>query len=348
VIVIKVLRYFKFIILFPFSLIYGSITFLRNIFFDLGFFKHFIIPVKSIVVGNLTVGGTGKTPHVIYLAKLLSESEKLAVLSRGYGRKSKGYLDVLTQSDPKLVGDEPLLIKKSISSKANVAVCESRKEGILKLMKDFNSNLIILDDAFQHRKVKAGMNILLTEMNRPYFNDYVMPLGRLREFSFGKKRADMLIVTKCNSNVSQSFKNQFIAKSSFSADNVFFSSIKYGDFIFFSKVQSFVPRFIFLVTAIASDLKIIEHLDENFSVKTLKFPDHHSYTIEDIQKIHLKFDTLPKGETLILTTEKDFMKLNTFSEVKDSTIPWAYLPIEVEIDREKDFINKIQNYVGAV
>ena len=331
----------------PLAIIYGLITYLRNLFFDLNLFKSYTIPIKSIVIGNLSVGGTGKTPHVFYISNLLSKQFKTSILSRGYGRKSVGYFDVLEESLASQVGDEPLLLKNRLT-KNDVAVCESRENGVKQLIHKFAPDVIVLDDALQHRKVKAGLNLLLTEFSRPFFNDFVMPMGRLREFTSGKKRADIVVVTKCPENISLIKKEEFISKIGINPALVFFSKIVYAPIQPFSitRIESF--KSILLVSAIADDSKIVEYLSKSFSVKTSKFRDHHTFTKEDITKIHLKFELLPKNNSIILTTEKDFVKLREFDEVINGKYPWFFLPIDIEIDREFEFNQLLINYVGTI
>lgn len=334
-------------ILSPFAFIFGFIAFLRNVAFNLNILKTYVIPTKSIVVGNLAVGGTGKTPHVFYISNLLSKKFKVSILSRGYGRQSKGFKMVFANSLSNQVGDEPLLLKNRLNE-VEVAVCESRKQGIIQLNKQFGSDVIVLDDAFQHRKVRAGLNILLTEFHRPYFNDFPMPVGRLREFRSGKKRADVVIVTKCPDKVSENEKEFFIQKIGLNSDHIFFSKIVYAPIQPFSVIRRQSFKSILLVSAIADDTKIVEYLSDSFSVKTFKFRDHHTFTKEDITKIHLKFELLPLEDAIILTTEKDFVKLREFNEVIDSKYPWCFLPIDIQIDRENEFNQLLINYVGTI
>jgi tetraacyldisaccharide 4'-kinase len=336
------------IILLPFSLLYGLILSIRNFLFDKGVFKSFKIPVKSIVVGNLSVGGTGKTPHVYYISSLLSTIYKTAILSRGYGRKSKGYIEVTENTNSSNVGDESLLLKLRLKNQVDVAVCESREFGVKKIIEDFDSEVIVLDDAFQHRKVTPGMSILLTEFDQPYYDDYPMPMGRLREFKSGKNRANVLVFTKCPDKVDNVLKNKLIVKSGFDASSVFFSRIVYGEFVSFSDNLVQNIKNVLLVTAIANDTKIVKKLSESYNVKTIKFKDHHLFSKEDIQKIHLKFELLPKSYSVIVTTEKDFVKLKEFDEVVNGEYPWCFLPINIEIDRKNEFNQLIKDYVGTI
>jgi tetraacyldisaccharide 4'-kinase len=336
------------IVLAPFAFLYGLITYIRNKLFDLGYFPTFEIPVKAIVVGNLSVGGTGKTPHVFYIAQKMQKIIDTAILSRGYGRKSKGYKDVLEDSISNEVGDEPLLLKKRLGSHVHVAVCENRRVGVIHLIKKFKSKLIVLDDAFQHRKVKAGLNIILTEFNRPFFMDFPMPMGRLREFRTGKARGDVFIVTKCPDDISEIQKEKFVKEIGIDPQNVFFSKITYSSFQTMTKNKVENIKSILLVTAIADDLKIVEYLSSLYSVKTFKFRDHHSFTKEDITKIHLKFELLPHSNSIILTTEKDFVKLVEFDEVINGKYPWFFLPIDIEIENKNEFNQLLMNYVGTI
>lgn len=175
------------LLLFPLSLIYGCIVAIRNFCYDKGWFKSYEIPGKSIVVGNLSMGGTGKSPHTLYLWNLLSQSNDVAILSRGYGRDSKGLIELTEKLHSNEVGDEPLMFKKNIGNRGLVVVSESREKGVKYIRQKQTDAIILLDDAFQHRKVKAGFSILLTDYKRPYFSDFVVPSGTLREFRSGKK-----------------------------------------------------------------------------------------------------------------------------------------------------------------
>ncbi len=336
------------ILLFPIAFLYGAITFFRNKLYDFKIFKSYSVPIKSIVVGNLAVGGTGKTPHVFYISRFLSKQFKVAILSRGYARKTKGYKDVNIDSNAKDVGDEPLLLKQKLGDEITVAVCEERSVGIKKLIQKLKIDVIVLDDAFQHRKINAGLNLILTEFNRPFFNDFPLPMGRLREFHSGKKRADIFIVSKCPDNLSQLQKDKFIHKIGFDRKYIFFSKIIYAPFQSISTLIVQNIKSILLVTAIADDSILVEYLSKSFSVKTFKFRDHHTFSEEDIKKIHLKFDTLPKSNGIILTTEKDFVKLIEFDKVTKGQYPWYFLPIDIEIDRENEFNQLLTNYVGAI
>jgi tetraacyldisaccharide 4'-kinase len=337
------------LLLLPFGFIYGVITAVRNLLFNIKIKEIYEIPVKSICVGNLSVGGTGKTPHVAYIAELLNSNHNIQILSRGYGRKTKGFFLLDDNSTAENVGDEPLFYHKQFKN-ADVAVCESRKNGVENLLKLKENQIIILDDAFQHRAVKAGLNIIITDFNQPYFSDWMLPTGNLREWISGRKRADIVIVSKCKLNLDQETKTLFKQKLKFNPNSIYFSSIKYGELCAFdsNSVLSSVKK-ILLVTGIANPIPLLEHLKEKFNVELLQFPDHHAFSLGDIHKIHKKFDTFASDNKAIVTTEKDFMRLQ--SENYKSVInqkPWFYQKITVELDSELAFKKEINNYARAI
>lgn len=336
-------------LLWPFSFIYGLVTYIRNVCYDLGIFHVFTIPKKSICVGNLSTGGTGKTPHIAFLADYFSNKLETTILSRGYGRKTRGFILLNDNSTVNEVGDEPLFYSTVFSNSVHVAVCENRKKGVEEIQRLFPSNkLILLDDAFQHRAVKAGLNILLTDFNLPFSSDLVLPAGNLREWRIGKKRADLVIVTKCPDSLLESEKKRLVEKLKIEPAKVFFSKIKYGDFKSFGeKREGF--KTILLVTGIANSTPLIDHLEKNFTVEHLNFKDHHVFSKTDILQIHQKFDTFVSDETILLTTEKDFMRLKeNVSDWKLEEYPWYFQPITVEIDNDLHFKKIIDNYVNNI
>jgi tetraacyldisaccharide 4'-kinase len=328
---------------------------LRNYLFDLRMLhsEKFDIPVIS--VGNLSTGGTGKTPHIEYLARLLGDSVHTAILSRGYARKSKGFILASRKSNVKYIGDEPLqFVKKFCNIK--VAVDEKRVRGIKKLIEKFpDTELILLDDAFQHRWVKPGISILLTDYHHPFMNDYVIPSGRLREFRSGAKRADVIIVTKTPKVLSPITRRRLqeeIKPRPF--QQIFFSFITYGCFIPVNEEQDMTIlkklTYILLFTGIANDYPLQEEIRRKcFELTVIKFPDHHQYDMKDLENIKQRFIDLPSRKKIILTTEKDMMRLKNpeFSNfLKD--LPLFYLPIEIDF-HEKDkqgFDKLIKDYVG--
>jgi len=338
------------LILLPFSWIYGFGTFLRNLFYDIGVFHSYTIPKKSICVGNLAIGGTGKSPHVSYLINLLKDKTKISILSRGYGRTTKGFVLADENSKGSEIGDEPRMYFSRFHPDINVIVCEKRIEGVQKINTLFPDNeLIILDDAFQHRAVKAEINIILTDYSSLFSSDFVVPAGNLREWKIGKKRAKWIIVTKCPRTISETEKLSISKKLKFNPSKIFFSSIVYGEIISFTNKP--LPSFknALVVTGISNPIPLTNHLSENYSIQTLKFPDHYNYTIADIERIHQIFDTFASESKVIITTEKDYMR---FSEMISSTnmidYPWHYQSIEVEIDKKDIFNNLVKQYVNTI
>ncbi len=338
-------------LLLPFSLIYLVVVGLRNLLYTTGIFKSYKVPVKSICIGNLSVGGTGKTPLTVFLAQHFSNSRKIAVLSRGYGRKSSGFLEIHADTSATVSGDESAMYAKKNFSNTHVFVCENRAFGIQKIIKHYpKTNLILLDDAYQHRAITAGFNILLTDYSKPFFNDLPLPAGRLRESKNGKSRSDMIVVTKCPKDLSSELKDAIVEKINLQRTPVYFSSIDYSSPISLGKTSdlSAVKR-ILLITAIADASSLIKHLEHTYEVVNLSFSDHHTYTDKDLFKVHQKFDTFVSDETAIFTTEKDWVKL-TDLPMKESmqAYPWFYQPMTVVIDREEEFLEQLNNYVDTI
>ena len=313
---------------------YGIITYLRNKLFDCGILKQQSHCVKIISVGNLRVGGTGKTPFVEYLIKSLSPNFNLAILSRGYGRKTKGYIKLQPHHSASEVGDEPLLLSKR-NPQTLVAVCEDRNKGVENILKDYpNTNLIILDDAYQHRYINRDINILLTEYNRPFFKDRVIPFGMLREYRKGFKRADYIVITKCpplNPNQKQNFVNQLSAQPN---QKIFFSNIVYKEPYHIkdkNKKINLSEYKVLLFTGIANNQHIVEYLNSITQViDTFTFADHHNFTAKDKDTIKNRYNSLSQSQTILLTTEKDAMRLQDFET--DIYV----LPIDIEVHQYGD------------
>lgn len=316
---------FKWLLL-PFSLIYLSITNIRNFFYDTGIFKSYSFKTTTICVGNLSVGGTGKSPMIEHFIKLYKEDYKIAVLSRGYKRQTSGFMEVFTDMKASQVGDEPLQFKRKFKT-INVFVDANRKNGIEHIEKYFpDTDLILLDDAYQHRRVKADINILLTTYANPFYSDYILPVGRLRESRQGKNRAEVIIVTKCP-NILASNEIEHIKKriAPNEKQKVLFSKIMYDKNIYNESESKDLDSFddFFLVTGIANSKPLIDHLKEKHKTfEHLKFPDHHNFTEKEI-------DNLNSLDKPILTTEKDFTRLDRKIQNK-----MFYIPIEVELDKK--------------
>lgn len=335
-------------ILFPISLVYWIITSIRNIFFDIGIFKENKFNIPIIGVGNITVGGTGKTPHSQYISELLQKKFKIAILSKGYGRKTKEFKYVNINSNCNEVGDEPLQMKKNLQ-KEIVAVDHKRVNGVNKIIKEHPEvNCIILDDAFQHRSVKIGFNILLCDYNNPIYKDYMMPVGLLRESKKGIKRADCLVISKCPENLTLEESNRIKKKLKFTKE-VFFSKVVYDKIVSLNgnkTIKKSSIKKVLLVTGIANSSPIIEYLEKlNIQIKHIKYKDHFHYQKKDINKI-IDIYKREISEIIILTTEKDAQKMKVFEEL--SKFPVYYLKVSIDFIRNKDkFEEKILKYVKA-
>lgn len=335
------------LLLLPFSLIYGVIVASRNLLFDIGFFNTFEIPKKSICVGNLSVGGTGKTPHVDLITEYLQEQNlSTAILSRGYGRSTSGLLEVNKDSLAKDVGDEPLFYKVKFNNKAVVVVAEKRKVGIEYILKQHKeTDVIILDDAFQHRAVKAGFNIIITDFSHLFINDFMLPAGNLREWKSGIKRSDIIIVSKCPPETSPETFDQIRSRLKLDENKIFFSEISYGALKPFSKEVDSDAKNILLVTGIGNPSPLVQHLEKKFNVTHIKYKDHHVFTKVNMMEIREKFDTFANDSKIIVTTEKDFMRLKDQSELDSENYPWFYQPIKTNIKEQYKFNLCLDEYL---
>jgi tetraacyldisaccharide 4'-kinase len=338
-------RYF----LFPFSFLYYIITLIRNLFFDWGIITSQKLQEPSICIGNLSVGGSGKTPMTIYLTNLLKNDFQVQILSRGYGRKTDGYKEVSEDSTSDDVGDEPLLYKKRFKTELTVAVAEKRSLGASKLLeKQTKNSILLLDDAFQHRSVNAGFSILLTPFQQIFSSDFLLPVGNLREARCGAKRADCIVITKCPESIEATHKNRIIECMQKYSKPIFFSSIEYGELISFgAKRTSFET--VLLVCGIAQPETLIIELRKKYKVEVLLFADHHNFDSSDIKQIHQKFDTFALENTAIITSEKDYVRLQTKLTADElENYPWYYLPIDLKIENEDEFNFLIKKYVTAI
>lgn len=327
-------------ILFPFAVLYGFITSFRNFLFDKGILKSHSFDLPIIAVGNLSVGGTGKTPQIEYLIRLLSPTNKIATLSRGYKRKSEGFILADASSNAEILGDEPFQFYQKFPN-ILVAVDANRKNGIEQLIQISQPDIILLDDAFQHRKVKAGFYILLTAYNDLYANDFILPTGNLRESRSGAERANIVVVTKCPPNISDKEKNDIERKLQLeSLQKLFFTSIAYDEFVFSEESQISVSEIKnsekLLLAGIAKPEPFFDYL-KNEKDLILTYPDHHHFSEKDIAEIKEK----SKGK-IIITTEKDFVRLKG-SLAKEQLF---YLPIKSEFLQNQEVFDKmIFNYV---
>ncbi len=334
-------------ILYPLSLVYDQITKARNMAYDKNILNAESFELPVIAVGNLNMGGTGKTPMIEYLIRLLIEDYRTAVLSRGYKRKSKGFQLANNKSTFQDLGDEPLQYHKKFESLI-VAVDTDRVNAINRLLKsDVPPEVILLDDAFQHRRVAAGYTILLTSYDNLYVDDHVLPAGDLRENKIGSKRAQIIVVTKCPEELTENEQFEIAKKLKPELNQtVFFTTINYSNEIY-SKSESISINelknyHVLLVTGIAKTDPLTKFLEKNdISFEHSKFADHHNFSEKDIQAINKKFDDINVKKKIILTTEKDFMRMFDYA-----TQHVFYLPIQTEfIVNGKDFDNLILNYV---
>lgn len=354
----KLVRY----VLTPLSWAYGAGAWVRNKMFDSGVLKEESFSVPVVSVGNLTVGGTGKTPHVEYIIEQLSRKYNMAVLSRGYKRKTKGFVLANSNSTPDMIGDEPMQIYRKYGYRAKVAVCEKRTDGIRELMRLYpDLELILLDDAFQHRYVKPKVSILLTDYSRPFYSDNLLPLGRLRESTEQANRADVVIVTKCPENMSP-LDCRLVAKhlDLLSFQKLYFTRYAYSpiqpcfpdDKPYSVKLENLGERdAALLLTGVANPRSFVRYFRKwPFRVRVSHYPDHHDFTRRDIQEIAARFKTMKAERKVIITTEKDAVRLayNPYypKELKPFTF---YLPIDVEMvsvgSNPYDFIGNLESLI---
>ncbi len=329
------------LLLAPFSLLYGFAISLRNVAYKYNLLKGVEFNLPVIAVGNLTIGGAGKTPHIEYLIRLLKDYINVATLSRGYGRKTKGFLLVQPGNTAAEVGDEPLQFKRKYPD-IMVSVSENRTFAIPQLvMEQAGLQAVLLDDAFQHRSIDPGLNILLTEYQYPYTKDYLLPAGRLREWASAAQRADIIIVSKCPDELSMQERSAMIDElQPLGYQQVFFSYYVYlKPYYIFNPIHRIAlsPNLnILLISAIARTEYLVEHLEMQVaSVRILQYEDHHYFTNYDISHLKRNFEQIQTPNKIILTTEKDAMRLELHrSYLIDHKLPVFVLPIEVAFHQE--------------
>lgn len=349
-------------ILLPLSKLYGVGTALRNKFFDWGIKRQHSFDIPIISVGNLAVGGTGKTPHTEYLVDLLHNDFKIGILSRGYKRKTRGFVLADDTSTPRDIGDEPYQMYRKFDGRIMVAVCENRAEGIRRMQDiDPDLGLIILDDAFQHRQVKVDVSILLTEWSRPYFEDRLLPYGRLRESTKGVVRADIVVVTKCP-NAASPINYRIMASSLhiIPDQGPFFTAFDYEPLmpVFPDSVaQSRVPHLpdlskdytLLAVCGIGNPRPFLKYV-KDFEPRVLVnvFDDHHDFNANDMQTLMTRFETMPRGRRYIVTTEKDAVRLRNSPHFPKELKPYIFfIPIKVAIEDapQQKLKNKIMRLI---
>lgn len=328
-------------LLFPLSLLYGIGVWIRNKLYDWHILKTKSYPIKTIVVGNLAVGGSGKSPMTEYLIRVFWQEYRLATLSRGYGRKTKGFLEVNVTNDVSQVGDEPLQFKRKFPS-ITVTVCEDRRKGIEQLMS--YHDLIILDDAFQHRRIRGKVNILLFEYSSLLHPVIPLPTGNFRDLMNQIKRAEIIVITKCPKEIPQTEKAIIERKIlKYGKRPIFYSYINYGQAIH-AIDTSILPQLkdysILLITGIANPTPLKQYLIQQATkVISIEFPDHHHFSDRDYQNISRHFNQMNAPNKIVLTTTKDLqrMDLNRFQD-----IPLYHLPISTAFYEEDSFQRSVK------
>jgi tetraacyldisaccharide 4'-kinase len=342
------------ILLYPFSLIFASVISLRNIFYETGLLKSTSFSIPIINVGNLSVGGTGKTPHIEYLIQLLSPYLNVATLSRGYKRKSKGFRLIQSTDDATIGGDEPLQFKTKFPE-IPVAVSESRNIGIPMLIKYHPEiQTILLDDAFQHRSVVPGLNILLTEHDNLFVNDMLLPAGRLREPKSSYNRANLILITKCPFELDEDSRQKIIAQiKPFPFQKILFSKYKYSNpyFIFDRSIQIELTQDtkVFLISGIANVDYLLSYLHSFCNVENvIKYEDHHYFSEVELEQFKKIYDQYRTENAVFLTTEKDAMRLSLHRKyLIEQQIPIFVLPISVEFmnDDKLEFDTSVKSFL---
>lgn len=339
------------ILLLPFSIIYGFVISIRNWLFNKNIFKSTSFGLPIICVGNLSVGGTGKSPMVEYLIRLLKNEYKIATLSRGYKRKTKGYALANENSTALDIGDEPMQFHLKFPD-VSVAVGESRVEAVPQLLHDHpDIQSIILDDAFQHRSIKAGLNILLTDYGNLYTRDFFLPTGDLRDQKASCKRADIIVVTKCKPELSSEEKKNIVKEfSPLPQQHIFFTTIEYAKpyHILSKEIASLTEDYeVLLVTGIANPRPLKKKMEELFKAYyLLQFNDHHIFSIDDLNTIKERFNKIEADKKLILTTEKDAVRLFKFN-TELTNLPLYIIPIQHHFlfEEDKNFDNLVLEYI---
>jgi tetraacyldisaccharide 4'-kinase len=344
------LRSFR-LFLFPLAIIYGAVIKTRNLLYNKNIIKSVEFNLPIICVGNISVGGTGKSPMVDYLVKLLKQQYEIATLSRGYKRRTSGYLLANEKSTDIEIGDEPMQFHLGHPEIA-VAVGEKRIEAIPQLLYDRpQTKLIILDDAFQHREIYAGLNIVLTDHANLYTRDFFLPTGDLRDERANMKRAQVIVVTKCPLSLTEHERFKLIKELSPEPDQqIFFTGIHYGKpyhLVSGEKIELNKEMEVMLICGIANPLPLTQYIHEHTKTyDAMFFSDHHLFSIDDLTAIKNRFDFLSEKNKIILTTEKDAVRLIKFKELLKDT-PIYVIPISLEFlfDQRNEFDQAVLEYV---
>jgi tetraacyldisaccharide 4'-kinase len=339
-------------LLYPISLLYGIIVWLRNKLYDAGFISSIQFNVPVVSVGNLSTGGTGKTPHIEYLIRLLQYEYKVATMSRGYKRRTTGFYLAKEGTDATMIGDEPMQFHHKFPDVC-VSVCEDRMTGIPRLLGEQpDIDIVLLDDAFQHRSVKPGLNILIVDFAKPFYQDYILPFGSLREGRKAYKRADIIIVSKCPPQFNDALRQEMIGKiNPLPHQKVYFSYIAYDVMTDFFTGEIFTQpnkANIVMVSGIAKPEPMLEHLRSIATdVHLLRYPDHHYFTAANLEEIKQTIINWDISEKIIVTTEKDAARLAIHkAELAQWNVRIAVLPIMIKfIGNEASFNHEVNNYI---
>jgi tetraacyldisaccharide 4'-kinase len=349
------------LILIPFSWLYGIVVWIRNSLYDNGLIRSTAFNIPTILVGNITVGGTGKTPHVEYLVGLLKDHYAVATLSRGYLRKTREFRVASLDSTTREIGDEPRQIKNRFPD-VTVAVDRKRVHGIEELMKLAPPlDVIVLDDAFQHRSLKAGFSILLIDYNRPMVSDQLLPAGMLREPAINRNRAQMILVTKSPVDIKPIEMREYVNRLGLElGQHLFFTTMVFGDL--FPVFPDVVPKDlehhrtnahgVLMVSGVVHPGQLKEYAGEiSNNIEEIRFPDHHRYSVKDLEQIHSRVQKMggADGEVLILTTEKDAVKLRELDVTESIRSAMYAIRIHVKFlnGDQENFEKQINNYVTS-
>ena len=329
------------------SKIYGYFTDRRNRAFDSGERPSVSFDRPIISIGNLNTGGTGKTPHVEYLVRLLRDQYKLGILSRGYGRRTKGYRLANSEDSAETLGDEPYQYRRKFDDRVHIGVSEKRVLGASELIADTNPDVILLDDAFQHRQIKPGLQLLLTTFQEPYSQDKLLPEGRLRERARGARRADAIILTKCPHSLGEEERRSWKKElAPLPHQQLFFSTFAYGALEAQGQVELANPKQVIALAGIAKPQPFLDELKNRYNVVSEHvFRDHYRFSKKDLLRLRRDVEQYGKETTAVVTTEKDFTRLLPFRDIWKE---WALyvLPIEARIEPKTEFDQMIFDYVG--
>lgn len=348
------LKSFRYLLL-PFSLLYGAAVWLRNWLFDKNIFKSTSFNFPIICVGNLAVGGTGKTPMTEYLIRILKDQYTIAILSRGYKRKTRGFAIADSNTTALEIGDEPMQFHEKFPE-VTVAVGEERLVAIPQILHEKPSTqVIILDDAFQHRAVKAGLNILLTEYKNLYTRDFILPAGDLRDVRVSRKRAHIIVVTKCPANLTMAERDTIKKEiNPLPEQTLYFTKIVYAKpYHLFTRLTTntiTAATNVLLICGIANPTPLKEYLTVQLhTYEMLRYPDHHIFDMDDLAEIKKQFEKLSSADKIILTTEKDAVRLQKFEkELKE--FPIYVIPIEHRFlfNEAEQFNRQVSDFIEAV